>query len=105
MAGPTHEMSSKIEPFKLPYPLIKLWMADPAISSPGVQELSSQAEILVSLLRDVCDRPANRRAGVSGAKKAWMVMEVAAGLPAWFGGVGSSEAFPIRRVILRPRLG
>jgi hypothetical protein len=27
-------------------------------------------------------RPANRRAGVSGAKKAWMVMEVNAGLPA-----------------------
>jgi hypothetical protein len=45
--------------------------------------------------------PANRRAGVSGAKKARMLMKVNAGLPAWFGGVGGGAAFPIRRVILR----
>jgi hypothetical protein len=40
-------------------------------------------------------RPANRR------KKARMLMEADAGLPAWFGNLGRSEAFPNRRVILR----
>jgi hypothetical protein len=37
--------------------------------------------------------PALLPAGVSGAKKAWMVMEVDAGLPAWFGGVGVARRF------------
>jgi hypothetical protein len=54
---------------------------------------SSQAEILVSLLSDVCDRQTHRRAGVSGAKKAWMVMEGDAGLPAWLGSVGVARRF------------
>jgi hypothetical protein len=50
-------------------------------------------------------RLAHRRAGVSGGKEARMLMEVDAGLPAWFGGVGGGVAFPIRRVILRWCLG
>jgi hypothetical protein len=38
-------------------------------------------------------RPPNRRAGVSGAKKARMLMKVTAGLPAWFGSVGVTWRF------------
>jgi hypothetical protein len=63
-------------------------MAVPAISCPGVQELSSQAEMIVSLLSDVLDRQTNRRAGVSGAKKARMLMKVNAGLPAGLEALG-----------------
>jgi hypothetical protein len=37
--------------------------------------------------------PPNRRAGVSGAKKARMLMKVTAGLPAWFGSVGVTWRF------------
>jgi hypothetical protein len=43
----------------------------------------------------------SRRAGVSGAKKAWMVMEVDVGLADWLGSVGGGEALPIRPTVGR----
>jgi hypothetical protein len=58
--------------------------------------------ISVSLAQNTA---ALRLASVSGGKEAWMVMEVDAGLVGWLGSVGSGEAFPIRRVILRWCLG
>jgi hypothetical protein len=75
-------------------------MADPAISSPGVQELSIQAEILVSLLSDVLiGRPIVGR--VCPAQKGLNAHEGERRITRLVGECWGGVAFPIRRVILR----
>jgi hypothetical protein len=63
-----------------------------ALPNPAGNSATSPRMISIPLAQNTpALRQTHRRAGVSGGKEAWMVMEVVAGLPAWFGSVEAAR--------------